>query len=468
VNSLFRRPEFFAWPLLLTVSLSGIGCDQPEGPEFRLNRVELLKQERMVLPTGESFQAGQLKELQLALIVLFGTPNEPRFPGWASKDSQPVSLDSDHPPVQGMDQGLGEQGMTFVAARLDRAYFQPKLLRQAAGVVSSDEQGIPSGLYREHCAQCHGLAGDGTGSTAGFLDPYPRDFRLGKFKFKSTPLRQAPTHQDMLDLLRRGIPGTAMPSFRNLPEEHLEALADYVRYLTVRGQFERYLIGELARLDGRPLLVRSVDARIRAQLAEGNPDSVQKLVATLSDSQLQAIAREAIEIVGEDLLVGLIERWYLAEQRVTPVPEPPPAFAEGPEGLAEWVDAGFTLFLEKGNCGQCHVVGMLKSNSLDNFDDWTSDWVKTLGVDPTQQSSFRDFVKAGALPPRTVRPRILDLGVMRGGDGPQQIYRRIANGIEGTPMPSAPTLSSEEIWALVAYVQSLSGAGSQTGSQTGN
>lgn len=434
VNSLFGRAEDFAFPLLLGISLLSLGCNRPEGPEFRLNQVEVLKQERLVLPAGERFSARQLKEVQLALIALFGTPNQPRFPDWILGDEQAGSF-------------------------ADRVYFRPEHLRQAAGMVSSDEQGVASGLYREHCADCHGLTGDGGGSTAGFLDPYPRDFRLGKFKFKSTPLRQAPTDHDLLELLRRGIPGTAMPSFRNLPEDHLEALVDYVRYLTVRGQFERYLVGELAGLEGQPLLVDSLDATTKALLNLEMLESPQILAAELTDSQLQAIAREAIEIVGEDLLKGLVERWYLADQRVTPVPEPPPAFSGDQASFLQLVDAGHTLFLEKGNCGQCHVVGMLKSNLLDNYDDWTSDWAKTPGIDLTNESSYRDFVKAGALPPRVVRPRILDLGVMRGGSEPQQIYRRIANGIEGTPMPSAPTMTDEEIWALVAYVLSLSQAG---------
>ena len=61
-------------------------------------------------------------------------------------------------------------------------------LKMAAGPVGSDEDGSPRGLYREHCAHCHGITGDGNGPTAAFLNPYPRDYRPGKFKFKSTPI----------------------------------------------------------------------------------------------------------------------------------------------------------------------------------------------------------------------------------------------------------------------------------------
>ena len=45
-----------------------------------------------------------------------------------------------------------------------------------------------------------------------------------------------------------------MPSFRALPQEELEALVEYVKYLTIRGQYERYLISEVAGLDGHALI----------------------------------------------------------------------------------------------------------------------------------------------------------------------------------------------------------------------
>src|SRR3974390_2059387 len=41
-------------------------------------------------------------------------------------------------------------------------------------------------LYMTHCQHCHGVTGDGKGPTARFLNPRPRDYRQGTFKFKST------------------------------------------------------------------------------------------------------------------------------------------------------------------------------------------------------------------------------------------------------------------------------------------
>ena len=98
------------------------------------------------------------------------------------------------------------------------------------------------GCFREHCVVCHGLEGSGTGPASQFQDPYPRDFRFGVFKWKSTIRSAKPTKQDLLDLLTRGVPGTGMPSFSLLSPDDLDALVDYVIYLSVRGETERRLL----------------------------------------------------------------------------------------------------------------------------------------------------------------------------------------------------------------------------------
>ena len=41
--------------------------------------------------------------------------------------------------------------------------------------------------------------------------------------------------------LHDGIPGTAMPSFALLPPDEVEALVEYVKYLSMRGQMETAL-----------------------------------------------------------------------------------------------------------------------------------------------------------------------------------------------------------------------------------
>jgi mono/diheme cytochrome c family protein len=82
--------------------------------------------------------------------------------------------------------------------------------------------------YLRECSGCHGERGDGRGSAAPFLEPQPRDFLRGRFKFRTTAWGQPPTTADVLRTIERGIPGTAMPAFAFLPEEERRRIAAYV------------------------------------------------------------------------------------------------------------------------------------------------------------------------------------------------------------------------------------------------
>ena len=82
--------------------------------------------------------------------------------------------------------------------------------------------------------------------------------------------------------------------------------------------------------------------------------------------------------------------------------------------------------------------------------------MKTLGIDPAETERINEFVGLGAMPPRNLIPRNLRLGNYRGGSRPVDLYLRIKNGIEGTPMPAAAvSLTSDDIWSLVEYVRQL-------------
>jgi DMSO reductase family type II enzyme heme b subunit len=69
------------------------------------------------------------------------------------------------------------------------------------------------GIYMERCSFCHGLLGDGEGPAAKYLDPRPRDFTLGTFKFRTTQSGQLPTDTDLFRTVSRGLPGTGMQAF---------------------------------------------------------------------------------------------------------------------------------------------------------------------------------------------------------------------------------------------------------------
>lgn len=95
-------------------------------------------------------------------------------------------------------------------------------------------------LYARHCAQCHGDRGDGAGLTAASLWPLPRNFREGRFRLVTTQ-NGIPTDDDLLAVLRNGIPGSSMPAFGHLGEPELRALIERVRALTYAGVLEGFL-----------------------------------------------------------------------------------------------------------------------------------------------------------------------------------------------------------------------------------
>lgn len=91
----------------------------------------------------------------------------------------------------------------------------------------ADASILGESLYTEYCLSCHGPEGRGDGLVAVFLDPKPRDFTTGVFKLRSTP--SLPTDDDIFLTITRGIPGTLMPSFKDLSDDQRRGLVAYVK-----------------------------------------------------------------------------------------------------------------------------------------------------------------------------------------------------------------------------------------------
>jgi len=81
------------------------------------------------------------------------------------------------------------------------------------------KQAQPTGgaaVYSKYCAQCHGADGKGRGTASPLLTPAPRDFTSGKYQIRSTATGNLPTPDDIKNVILRGIPGTAMPGFKEV------------------------------------------------------------------------------------------------------------------------------------------------------------------------------------------------------------------------------------------------------------
>ena len=83
-------------------------------------------------------------------------------------------------------------------------------------------------LYLKYCSQCHGEKGDGEGYATPHLLPRPRDFTTGKFKVRTTPSGALPTHQDLVNIIRRGMPYTSMPAWPDLSDQEVSDLAYFI------------------------------------------------------------------------------------------------------------------------------------------------------------------------------------------------------------------------------------------------
>ena len=101
-----------------------------------------------------------------------------------------------------------------------------RVTAQDVGTETQREAG--KALYLQNCAQCHGEKGDGQGYATPHLFPQPRNFTTGKFKVRTTPNGALPTHQDLVNIIRRGMPYTSMPAWPTFTDQQVDNLAYFV------------------------------------------------------------------------------------------------------------------------------------------------------------------------------------------------------------------------------------------------
>ncbi|MGH7164015.1 MAG: c-type cytochrome [Nitrospiraceae bacterium] len=94
-------------------------------------------------------------------------------------------------------------------------------------------------VFERNCAVCHGALGDGRGMAGMMVRTKPRDFRLGTFKFRSTPTGSLPTDEDLFQTISRGLRGTGMVAQDDLPERERRAVVQYLKTFSDRFRTER-------------------------------------------------------------------------------------------------------------------------------------------------------------------------------------------------------------------------------------
>ena len=254
------------------------------------------------------------------------------------------------------------------------------------------------------------------------MTPRPRDYRAGEFKFTSTQSGRKASRDDLVAVLDHGIPGTYMPSFKLLAERDKRAVVEYVRWLAMRGEVEQAF---------GSLLNDEWSAEYLEEF-EGDPEGRDEFLAEFADY--------AGEYLAEDFLTEAelpADKWVAAElENAVLIPETPRTPMS-----AESVARGRQLYLaEKSKCASCH------GESGHGNGPSTMDFLN-LADGPAPERGLYDSWG------QPIKPRDLTRGQFRGGRRPVDIYRRIAAGVKGTPMPALATaLEPDEIWDLVNYV----------------
>ncbi len=205
--------------------------------------------------------------------------------------------------------------------------------------------------YEKNCINCHGEKGDAVAPAAARLYPEPRNFTLGVFKMQTTARGELARDEDIFNVITKGMPGTAMREWAELPNDVRWGLVYYIKSFS-----------EVFKKGKAPAPIK----------------------------------------------VG------------APIPSSPESIEKGKE-----------IFLEL-QCDSCH--GEAGRGNGDLALDLETDWETPIFP--------RDLTKRWTF---------------RRGSAPQDIYRTVSIGVEGTPMPSfAEDLDEEKTWHLVNYVLSLS------------
>ncbi len=258
--------------------------------------------------------------------------------------------------------------------------------------IGAEQLADGSRLFRKHCVQCHGLSGDGRGPTGPWVDPHPRDFRRGAFKFVSSGDGLKPRRADLLRTIREGLRGTAMPSFARLPDEEREALAAFVVFLSVRGE---------------------VEFRALAALADEDRDGG-------TDGDVTGFARGRLAAI-----LAAWERAGASPLAAVP-PFPDDEARQAPDYLAS-VARGHELFVADAGagCAKCHE-NYGRASAL-RYDVWGT----------------------------VVRPPDLTQQRPKAGDRAEDVAARLRHGIAPVGMPSHAALSDAQLLDVVRFVRAL-------------
>ncbi len=304
-------------------------------------------------------------------------------------------------------------------------------------------------LYKHYCQKCHAATGDGNGPQAHMLKPKPRDLRLGVVKYTTTKANCKASSEDLRILLKGGIPGTAMPAFQILGNHEIDALVQYTKYLSMRGEIERGLCIESE--------IDFSQAALDEQLAEAESEQERKAIKKQFQKEVDEFLKIDFPEIAYDISADVAEKWAQADdpdcQFEVPGSRPEGTAPSKAEPSISSLANGKILYLSTSTqCASCH--GLTGKGDGDQVSK----------VQKRPDGSDYDEPGLHDIWGNVVVPRDLTYGVFHGASNPDEetshaVYRAIATGVKGTPMPAygAKGLTQDQIWDLVNYVFYLAG-----------
>jgi mono/diheme cytochrome c family protein len=448
---------------IAVLTLGTTGCNSERYPAYSANVKYGIRTDPIVrIPKDlgeERYEPDRPGLMPIMKMEDFQKPDHPYYPNSAKIDDKvlrdPNKVPSHH--RKKLEEELEAMFGTPAAPKIDlkAAGMDDKAVAEAEKELMIDSKTLAEGstYYRVHCLHCHGVPGNGRGPTARWVNPHPRDFRRGYFKFQSVDRSRgesdkSPSRADLMRTLRQGLEGTAMPSFNLLPDHELEAIVSYVIHLSVRGQTEYKIIDKSFEFDPK----------------------AGELKLAIGPNGKEEDLKESVQFYAK----SLIEDGFLASNK------PAAAIKVAPYPYDESASDYMTVLKDSAKRGQQIFTGNLTDELKERFiapqlaklktdeektnakaallaraqSELTAAKCATCHIDYGRQARYK-YDEWGNL----VRPNNFTLGVFRGGRRPVDIYRRVHSGIPGSEMPifgKAPFEGNEQyLWDVVNFVTIL-------------
>ncbi len=219
-------------------------------------------------PGKEMTNHTTLSAAATALAMLDEIPSSQRAYDWIADEVSAVTVMHDLRARLELDpqdqEAAGEFQQLIQQLATRSAHVNPLELATTEDPAAGESPGLQ--LYAQHCVACHGTTGRGDGHAARYVYPRPRDLRSERMRLVSSR-NGVPTRDDIMQVIRLGVPGTSMVPLENLRDHQLEQLADVVQQMQRDGAREKYV------------------AAIQADEEDVDADDVEEVVAIQTTPQ---------------------------------------------------------------------------------------------------------------------------------------------------------------------------------------